>query len=74
MVKISVKPTGIIRKFTDQTILEIPSGQNSEDIIRLLDIPHDVRPIVFVNNRKALKNQEIVDGDELTIVSLVVGG
>ncbi len=73
-MKVIIKPFGIVRKYCAETSLELPDDHVASDLTELLKIPHEIRPVVFVNNKRADSNQLLSDRDEIKIISLIIGG
>ncbi len=73
-MKIKIKAIGIVRKYLSDTFLELSGNHLAIDIPELLNIPKEIRPIVLVNNKRVESNQKLLDGDEVKIVSLLMGG
>lgn len=73
-MKVTIKPFGIVRKYCAETSLELSGDLVAADLTKLLKIPHEIRPVVLVNNKRADSNQRLSDRDEIKIISLIIGG
>lgn len=73
-MKVTIKPFGIVRKYCAETSLELSDDHVASDLTELLQIPHEIRPVVFVNNKRADSNKKLSDRDEIKIISLITGG
>ena len=73
-MKVTIKPFGIVRKYCAETSLELSGDLVAADLTKLLKIPHEIRPVVLVNNKRADSNQRLSDRDEIKIISLITGG
>ena len=73
-IKVIVKPLGIVRKYLRETSLELSDGQSVSHLVEILNIPWEIRPVVFVNNRRVSSDHRLSDQDEIKIVSLITGG
>ena len=73
-MKVIVKPLGIVRKYLQETSLELSDGQNVSHLAEILNIPREIRPVMFVNNRRVSSDHRLSDQDEIKIVSLITGG
>ena len=73
-MKVIVKPLGIVRKYLQETSLELSDGQNVSHLAEILNIPWEIRPVMFVNNRRVSSDHRLSDQDEIKIVSLITGG
>ena len=73
-MRIKVKPVGIIRRFADEQEMEAEGGTTSQDLISLLRIPAELKMIAIVNGKGRDLNAELLDGDAVTLVTLLTGG
>jgi len=73
-LKITIIPVGSVKTFMNETIVNVPAGISYEDILKSLKLPKSLRTIALVNNKRPNAKQVIHDGDELKIVSLIMGG
>ena len=53
---------------------EVPEGSCVEDLIRELTIPHETVKLIFINGKKAERDQVLKDGDRLGLFPPVGGG
>lgn len=54
--------------------VELPEGTTVDQFIAQSNIPDPQAKIIFVNNRKAGRDQELKDGDRLSIFPPLAGG
>ena len=73
-MKVTIKPFGIVRRYCAETSLELSGDLVAADLTKLLKIPHEIRPVVLVNNKRADSNKKLSDRDEIKIISLIIGG
>ncbi|MEJ2715967.1 MAG: MoaD/ThiS family protein [Deltaproteobacteria bacterium] len=73
-MKITVRPVGVVRRFAEDQTIVVRAGLNSRGLIRKLGIPHELKMISFVNGTRVDLNEELKDGDEVRLVTLLTGG
>jgi sulfur carrier protein ThiS len=73
-VKIVLRPKGVIRRYVDETDINVPSGITPRRLIGDLNIPDKLKMAAFVNGKKRSLDDELKDGDEVNLITLLGGG
>ncbi len=77
MMKIRLIFHGSLKKYNhdkSETVLEISRDTKVEDIIRQMNMPHDVLAFSAVNGSRIPLHHDLQEGDELTLFPIVGGG
>jgi sulfur carrier protein ThiS len=54
--------------------MEVSDDGCLSDVIQSINIPVEIRPVFFVNHKRCAFDKKLSDGDEIKIVSLIMGG
>ena len=54
--------------------IEIDAGVSVANLLELLAVPHDIKPIVAVNGSRAEISRPLRDGDKIVLFTPVEGG
>jgi len=73
-MQIKVRPIGIIRRYIVGQDIEIEEGLTPEQLIDLLKIPQKLKMVAYVNGKRRGLKEELVDGDEVKLATLLGGG
>jgi sulfur carrier protein ThiS len=73
-VKILVRPIGIIKKYTVEQELDVEPGITSRILVQNLEIPPKLKMVSYVNGKKRGLDEELCEGDEVKLVTLLTGG
>ncbi|HTY26424.1 MAG TPA: MoaD/ThiS family protein [Desulfomonilaceae bacterium] len=73
-MKIRIIPIGLIKRFADEREIEVEAGLTSRKLIADLGIPAELKMVSFVNGTRIDLDNELRDGDEVRLVTLVTGG
>jgi len=73
-MRISVKPAGIIRRYVEDTDLEVSAGLTIRGLIALLAIPTELKLMIFVNGKRKDLDEAIEEGNEIRLITLLSGG
>jgi len=73
-MRIYVKPAGIIRRYVEEKEMELSAGLTIRGLIALLDIPVELKLMVFVNGQRKDADEILEDGNEVRLITLLSGG
>jgi sulfur carrier protein ThiS len=73
-MKIRVRAIGLIKRFAEDREVEIEAGSTPRKLIADLRIPAELKMVSFVNGTRMELDQELHDGDEVKLVTLLTGG
>lgn len=73
-MRIVLRPKGVIRKYVDDTEISVPNGITPRRLISDLKIPDKLKMAAFVNGKKRSLDDELKDGDEVNLITLLGGG
>lgn len=78
-MKVEIKLFAGLRKYSsheraEPVILDIPRGSAVGDILALLEIPHDIKKIIFVNGVHGAEETQLNEHDRVGIFPPVAGG
>ncbi len=74
-MRITVRPIGVIRKYANGQELEVTRGLTSRQLIETLGgIPKKLKMVSYVNGKKKDLDDELEDGDEIKLVTMLTGG
>jgi molybdopterin converting factor small subunit len=73
-LKITLKPAGIIRRYATEADIEVESGLSSRVLIRRLGIPEKLKMVALVNGKRRGLDEDLQDGDEVRLITLLTGG
>ncbi len=73
-MKIVLRPKGVIRRYVDETEINVPIGITPRRLISDLNIPDKLKMAAFVNGKKRSLDDELKDGDEVNLITLLGGG
>jgi sulfur carrier protein ThiS len=73
-MQIKVRPIGIIRRYIEGQDIELEDGLTPEHLIDLLKIPQKLKMVAYVNGKRRGLREELNDGDEVKLATLLGGG
>jgi sulfur carrier protein ThiS len=73
-MKIKIRPIGLIKRYAEDSEIEIEAGLTPRKLIADLGIPAELKMVSFVNGTRVDLDHELHDGDEVKLVTLVTGG
>ncbi len=73
-MKIKIRPIGLIKRFAQESEIEIEAGLTPRKLIADLGIPAELKMVSFVNGTRTDPDHELHDGDEVKLVTLLTGG
>jgi sulfur carrier protein ThiS len=73
-MRIKIRPIGLVKRFAQESEVEIEAGLTPRKLISDLGIPAELKMVSFVNGRRTDLDHELHDGDEVKLVTLVTGG
>lgn len=73
-MRITVKPTGLIRRYVREGDLDVPGDLTSRELIQALDIPGELKMVSLVNGHRRDLDEPLREGDEIRLVTLLTGG
>jgi sulfur carrier protein ThiS len=73
-LKIKIKPIGLIKRYAEESEIEVEAGLTPRKLIADLLIPAELKMVPFVNGTRMELDQELHDGDEVKLVTLLTGG
>lgn len=74
-MKIQVKTFATLKKYEpEDSELELPGGATVGDIVEALGIPYQEVRLAFVNSIHAKMDQQVSDGDKVSLFPAVGGG
>ena len=73
-MRIVLRPKGVIRKYVDDSEINVASGITPRRLISDLKIPDKLKMAAFVNGEKRSLDDELKDGDEVNLITLLGGG
>jgi sulfur carrier protein ThiS len=74
LVKIRLKPIGLIKRFAEEGDMDLPEGLTPRTLVALLQIPQELKMMAFVNGKRRDLDDALEDGDEVRLVTIVTGG
>jgi sulfur carrier protein ThiS len=73
-MRIRVKPAGTIRRYVEETDMEVPADLTIRGLIAILAVPAELKLMVFVNGRRKAADEILEDGNEVRLITLLSGG
>jgi sulfur carrier protein ThiS len=73
-MKIKIRPIGLIKRFAEDGEIEAEAGLTPRKLIADLGIPAELKMVSFVNGSRMDLDYELLDGDEVKLVTLLTGG
>ena len=73
-MRIKIRPIGLVKRFAQESEIEIEAGLTPRKLISDLGIPTELKMVSFVNGTRTDLDRELHDGDEVKLVTLVTGG
>jgi len=73
-MSIKVRPIGLIKRFAQEQEIDLREGLTPRQLIRDLGIPEELRMMAFVNGKSRGLDEELRNGDDIKLVTLLTGG
>ena len=73
-MKIKIRPIGLVKRFAQESEIEIEAGLTPRELMADLGIPAELKMVSFVNGKRVDQDYELHDGDEVKLVTLLTGG
>ena len=73
-MKIKIRPIGLVKRFAEEREIEVDAGLTPRKLMADLGIPAELKMVSFVNGTRVDPDDELHDGDEVKLVTLLTGG